>query len=240
MLTLCLTVLAVIVGALLQRTTGIGFALVSGPALVLILNPFDGIVLVNVLSVLVCTLILGTTWREIDWRATGGLLLGVAVFVPLGALVARVLAPELLFILVGALTTVAVAMVLANRPLQVLTTRSGGILAGAVSGFSTVTAGIGGPALAVYAASTRMPIVSFVSTAQIVGLVTAGFSLVAKGSYQLPWPLLLATAGAVVLGFALSWLLRDQIGPGLARRLALILALAGGVAALGRGVAGVL
>jgi uncharacterized membrane protein YfcA len=43
---------AVFVGAVAQRVTGLGFALVVAPVLVILLGPFDGVMIVNLCSVL--------------------------------------------------------------------------------------------------------------------------------------------------------------------------------------------
>lgn len=53
-----LLALAVFVGAAMQRLTGMGFALVSAPFVVLIMGPVTGIVLVNVCGALSSLLIL--------------------------------------------------------------------------------------------------------------------------------------------------------------------------------------
>ena len=45
--------LGVVAGALTQRVTGIGFALVCAPLLVLIAGPFEGVVLSNLLGLTV-------------------------------------------------------------------------------------------------------------------------------------------------------------------------------------------
>jgi hypothetical protein len=45
--------LGVVAGALTQRVTGVGFALVCAPLLVLIAGPFEGVVLANLLSLTV-------------------------------------------------------------------------------------------------------------------------------------------------------------------------------------------
>lgn len=46
-MTLALALLAVAVGTALQRLTGIGFALVAAPLLVLLLDPFHGVLVAN-------------------------------------------------------------------------------------------------------------------------------------------------------------------------------------------------
>lgn len=51
---LVLAVVAVVTGVILQRSTGLGFTLVSGPFLVLVLSPYEGVALANLLSLVTC------------------------------------------------------------------------------------------------------------------------------------------------------------------------------------------
>lgn len=110
---------AVMIGAALQRVTGLGFTLVSGPLLVLVLNPFDGIVLANILSTLIAGFVLIRTFRSADWRAAKKLSIGVVLGIPIGAVIVYTLDTDLLVILVGVLTTVAVLLALQRPPMRV-------------------------------------------------------------------------------------------------------------------------
>ena len=227
---------AVTIGAALQRVTGLGFTLISGPLLVLVLDPFDGIVLANILSGLIAGIVLVRTFRHASWRAAMKLSFGVIIGVPLGALVVYALDPDTLLILVGALTTVAVVIALMRRPLPLFHGTSGAIFAGTLSGFSNVTAGVGGPALAMFGAATKMQMSVFVPTIQVVALLTNALSVAAKPNFSLPWPLLLAAAACVAVGLVAGSFLHHAITPQRAQKLALILALAGSLAATVRGI----
>lgn len=226
----------VFVGAALQRTTGLGFALVCGPVLVLLLNPFDGIVLANVLSACVAATVLLGTWRGADRKLALGLGLGVLLGVPLGAVVVHRLPQTTLLVLVGAITSVAVALAFRRRPLWVLAHRGGPVVAGAVSGFSNATAGVGGPALAVYGTSQAVPIGTFVPTVQAVGLFTNLLSLVAKHEFHLPWQFVAVSVAVVFMGVAAGNVLARRIKPSTARVLVLGLALIGGLGAVAKGL----
>src|SRR5660398_269749 len=58
--------MSVVAGAGTQRVTGLGFALVSSPLLVLVAGPFNGVLLANVLSLTVNLVVLAMTWREVE------------------------------------------------------------------------------------------------------------------------------------------------------------------------------
>jgi uncharacterized protein len=80
---------AVSVGAGTQRITGLGFALVAAPFLVLLLGPFTGVLVVNVLGVAASVLVLAQVRRDVDLRR--GVLLSAPALVAVvpGAWVAR-------------------------------------------------------------------------------------------------------------------------------------------------------
>jgi len=226
----------VVVGAALQRVTGLGFALVSGPLLVLILNPFDGIVLANILSGVVAAWIILRSYKFTNWAVAGKLCIGVVLGVPIGAAVVFTLDQSLLLIFVGAITAFAVMLVIMHKNIRVLGSKYGAVIAGLVSGFSNVTAGVGGPALAMYGVAQAMPMLVFIPTIQVVGFVTNVLSIAAKQSISIELPMLLAAIGCVVVGLGLGTVLRRWISGTAAQRLALILALGGSAAAVVRGV----
>ncbi|WP_022885829.1 sulfite exporter TauE/SafE family protein [Glaciibacter superstes] len=233
---LALALVAVLAGAGLQRMTGLGFALVSGPVLVLLLDPINGISLANLLSAITAVTVLATTWRHIDWRLAWQLSLGIAIAVVPGALVVHSLPRPWLLILVGALTAVAVAVVMARRPLRLLRKPGGAVVAGLVSGFSNVTAGVGGPALAVYGASTDWHSKTFVPTVQVSLLLANVLSLVSKQQLTLPPAIVLAAVGAVVAGILVGSYIQRWVDHSLARRLVLVIALIGALASAGKGL----
>lgn len=68
MLTTGLVLGAVVMGAGMQRITGMGFALVAAPFLVLLLGPVEGVVLVNVCGAVTAGAIIVRVVRDIDWK----------------------------------------------------------------------------------------------------------------------------------------------------------------------------
>ncbi|WP_167133117.1 sulfite exporter TauE/SafE family protein [Paramicrobacterium chengjingii] len=235
-MTWLLALCAVTLGAALQRVTGLGFTLISGPLLVLVLNPFDGIVLANILSGIIAAIVLIRTLRHVQWRTAAKLSIGTVVGVPIGAAVVYALDADMLLILVGALTTIAVVIALTRRPMPVFRGTPGAIFAGSLSGFSNVTAGVGGPALAMFGAATKMPMSTFVPTIQVVALLTNALSVAAKPHMSLPWPLVIGAVCCVLVGLVAGSFLQRVITPTRAQTLALTLALLGSLAATARGV----
>ncbi|MHA6622559.1 TSUP family transporter [Pseudonocardia sp. DLS-67] len=233
---LVLAALAVVAGATLQRCTGLGFALVSGPFLVLVLGPYEGVALANLLSLVTCCVVLAATWRSVDVRTAALLSAGVAVAIVPGAALARALPDPALLVVVGGLAAGASLLVAAGWRVPGSTRPSGGILAGFASGFSNVTAGVGGPALAVYGASTGLPRAGFVPTVQVVGIVTNALSLAVKHDAHLPWRLVLGCTAAVLAGtLAGRWtagIVTERAG----RATVLALAITGGLLSVVKGL----
>jgi uncharacterized membrane protein YfcA len=229
--------LGVFAGASTQRVTGLGFALVSSPLLVLVAGPFQGVLLSNLLALLGSVVVLALTWRQIALRRVLLLAAPALALVPVGAWVARRLPAPVLLVTIGALVVVALVAVLASERARVFRGTGGALAAGGLSGFMNVTAGVGGPAVVLYAASTNWEQRAFVASLQPYLLVLNLASIVAKGGLpRLPATELLASFAALALGIAAGQLLAGRISAAHARRAVEALALAGGVAAVVKGV----
>ncbi|ADB77512.1 sulfite exporter TauE/SafE family protein [Geodermatophilus obscurus] len=234
---------AVAVGAGTQRITGLGFALVAAPFLVLLLGPFAGVLVVNVLGVAASVLVLVQVRRDVELRR--GLLLSAPALVAVvpGAWVARHTAPAVLQVLVGGCVVVALLAVLAAGRRTGAGPASGtgtapALLAGAASGFMNATAGVGGPALTVYAVATRWPQRAFAATAQLCFTVVGSATVAAKGLPSLPVADWAVAAAALGVGLVAGTALAAHVSPTRARTAALSLALVGGVATVVDGVLG--
>ncbi len=234
---LLLLPLGVAAGAVTQRVTGIGFALVSAPLLVLVAGPFDGIILSNILGLVVSLVVFASTWRDVEWRR--GLMLAVPALlaIPVGALVARSVPGPLLLLLVGSLVLIALALVQLSPRARVLRGRGGAATAGAASGFMNVTAGVGGPAMVLYAVSTAWEHRRFVATFQFYSVIVNLASLLSKGAPDLPGPSLAVSLAALALGLAGGELLARRIPAERANRAVMVLALGGAAATVVKGLA---
>lgn len=234
---LLLLPLADVVGALTQRITGIGFALVCAPILVLVAGPYDGVVLANLLSLTVNLLVFTAGWRDTEW--VKGLLLAVPALlaIPLGAWVARTMPPAPLMVVIGTLVIVALGAVGLSDRARILRGRPGAVAAGAASGFMNVTAGVGGPAIVLYALSTDWKHRSFVATFQFYSVFVNVASLAAKGGLPRVGPLALGLSfGGLALGLLGGHLLARHVDHRVARRLAIALALTGSFFTVVKGV----
>lgn len=216
------------IGAGLQRLTGMGFALVASPFLVLTLGPVEGILVTNACGVVSSLLNLGIVHRDVEWRRLLRFTPFSLVGIVLGVLVLKVLPADPLAVLVGVLILIAIAVTVFARPGAVNDTVTVSSGFGAASGFMNVTAGVGGPALAVYAVATGWVHRGFAASAQAHFLLLSVLSLVAKGS--LPsmessgWAV---TIGAILAGIAIGQRLAGRFAGQALMRVVLVLSTAG-------------
>lgn len=225
---LVLMPLGVVAGALTQRITGVGFALVCAPLLVLVAGPFEGVVLSNLLGLVLSAVVFASQWRQTEWRR--GLLLAIPALlaIPPGAWVAHHMPAAQLMVVIGISVILALGAVVLSDRARVLGGTSGAVVAGGMSGFMNVTAGVGGPAIVLYAVSTAWEHRRFVATFQFFSIFTNLASLAAKGGLPRVSPIALVLAlTALAVGLAGGELLARRVDHGRARQLAIGLALAG-------------
>lgn len=232
---------ATFVGAVAQRSTGMGFALLASPFLTLVLGPFEGILVANVCGTVASLLNLTQVWRDVDWRRAAILVpMGVVGVVP-GAIAVLLLPTAPLMIGVSAVVIIGLGLTMMLRGRTLPSSKALAATGGLASGFMNVTAGVGGPGVVVYARATGWPHHRFAATAQLHFLALGITSLAAKQALPtLPaigWAALLVS---LILGLLVGNRLATKIEPALAMRLVMSVAMAGAIIALGRGIASLL
>ncbi|MET8054959.1 sulfite exporter TauE/SafE family protein [Streptosporangium sp. NPDC005286] len=226
----------VLLGASVQRLAGIGFALVAVPALVLLLGPAEGVVLANCAAGAISAIGLVGTWREVRLTAMVPLVAAAACTVPAGAWVAARLPEPMLLVGMGVLVSVAVLLVMWGSRVPALRGAGGAVAAGAASGFMNSSAGVGGPAVSLYAVNAGWTVREFVPNAQFYGVVVNALSVTAKGVPKLTVPLWLLVAAGIAAGAVLGKALAERVPERRARVLVLLLALVGGFTTIGKGL----
>ena len=137
--------LAVFVGATVQGSIGIGLGLIAAPVLVLVDPEF--IPATITIAVIPLTLIIAWADRaHVQWRDAGIAVLGRFPGVIAGAALAAAVSDRVLGILVAASVLAAVAASLTPRRIHLSPATLA--TAGAASGFTGTTTGIGGPPMA--------------------------------------------------------------------------------------------
>ncbi|GAB3445692.1 sulfite exporter TauE/SafE family protein [Streptomonospora sediminis] len=226
---------AIVCGAAAQRVTGLGFALVAAPFLVLAAGPGAGVGVANLLSAVLCALVLVRTRHGLDRRRAVLMAVPALAGVPLGVAVQHRVPEGPLMVLVGVLAGAAVLLVTVSRRAAVLRGRPGALAAGALSGFMNASAGLGGPPVALHAQSERWSAEVLVPTSQLFLLAVNIASLAARGWPPFPPAVL---AGAVVLvaaGAALGGRIAGCVSVERTRALMLAIALLGAAVGAVRG-----
>ena len=227
---------AVFLGTSTQRISGVGFALVASPFLVAILGPFNGVLVVNVFGALTALLVLSQVFRLVEYRRAILLLVPAILAIVPGSLVALYLRSDVLSILIGTMIIVALVAGLVLKEGVLFRGRLGVVLAGAVSGFMSVTAGVGGPAVTAYAVATRWPHAAFAATAQLYFFGTGVASLSAKHTLpQLDGYQWATCAVALGLGALAGNTIAPRVPAKAARFAVIVLAFAGAVLILTKG-----
>jgi uncharacterized protein len=226
----------VLLGASVQRMTGMGFALVAAPGLVLLLGPTQGVLLSNCGSGAISAIGLAATWRQVRLGSMVPLVLAAACTVPLGSWAALRLPEPWLLVGVGVVVCVAVLFVMRGVRVPALRARRGAVAAGAASGFMNASAGVGGPAVSLYAVNAGWTAAQFFPNAQFYAVVVNALSVATKSPPHLSAPAWTTIGAALLAGALIGRFLAERTPEHQAKRAVLWLALAGGTITLTKGL----
>lgn len=228
---------AVFLGASTQRISGVGFALVASPFLVALLGPFNGIIVINVFGVLTALTVFVHVHRLVEYKRAFLMMIPAIVAIIPGSWVAKHMPSDLLSILIGAMIIVALLASLFVHDVRILAGRAGAVFAGAVSGFMSVTAGVGGPAVTAYAVATRWPQATFAATAQLYFFCVGTASLLAKQTFPQMSPVQWAgCAIALAVGVLVGNLSAPLVPHRVSRVAVIVIAFVGSLLILTKGI----
>ncbi|ACQ78514.1 protein of unknown function DUF81 [Beutenbergia cavernae DSM 12333] len=242
MLIAALVMLAVLVGASMQRSAGMGFAMVAAPFLVLLVGPLPGVLLVNFAGFTTSALILTRVWRDVSWRRIAVLVPSSLLGIVPGAFLAGAVDSSVLEIVVGAMVLLGLSLALLFHGGSQVSGATPLVLAGAGGGLGSVTAGVGGPAMSVYAILSRWDQRTFAATCQPFFMATAAGSALVKlgtGTAVLPsfpagvW---IGIGACLLLGLLVGEWLAKVLAQSTARRLMLTLAYVGSITTVVHGI----
>ena len=230
-------VAATFVGASTQRISGMGFALVSSPFLVMVLGPHQGVMLVNFLGCCSSFLILVQVYKQIEFRKVLLVLAPAVVMTIPGAWVAARIGGPALSIAISVMVVLALGSSFLLRNLKSSQGKGLAVGAGAVSGFMSVTAGVSGPAIAAYAVASRWPQAKFAISVQLYFFVLSLASLLAKGGMpQLHWIQWTGCVVAMVCGILLGNWLAPKIPHKFSRAFVVVIAFIGALSLMASGI----
>jgi len=241
-LTTGLVLAAVVMGAGMQRVTGMGFALVAAPFLVLLLGPVEGVVLVNVCGAVTAGAIIFRVVKDIDWKRYAALAASALLGIIPAAILIRLIPAPVLEISIGVILAVGLTVLLVLKSATLPQRRRYLLTAGGLSGFMNTAAGVGGPAVSMYSIATRWQHKSFAATMQPYFFTIGTFSLISKAITApatfpvLPLAMWLAVAVACLAGLVLGDLASKHVPARAAQFLLIILAYLGAGATIIRGI----
>ena len=228
----------VVVGSGAQVVTGFGFSLVVVPVLVFLVGPEHAVRLANLLAAVVNTSILVREHRAALYGTALRLLVPGALVTPLGAYVVhRTRAPVLSVVVGGVIIVCAIALATGARSTRL---RGNGwlVVVGGVSALMNTASGVGGPTVAMYAVNDGWPIEMTRPTMQIFFLGLNVVALASLGPVVVRPGTGLALAIAVAGGLVAGRVVARRMPTAAIERSILVLAIAGGTAAVLRGIAG--
>jgi uncharacterized membrane protein YfcA len=233
---LALAALTAFIAAAIQRITGIGFVLVFLGPIVLLYGAYEGPTLAIMMALVAAAAAIPLVWRDIEWKRSLWLIVPGLLFAPLGSLIVHHLPSGWLMVVTAALAFFALVAAYIPALAQHLQGRRGAVIAGSAAGLMHVTAGLSGPPVASYAVGDKWDQRRFAASIQLIFVVFSAVSIALRG-----WPTesaatLWTLVGATALGIVAGSLLNKFVPKNVARTLMLILAWAGAIVLLVRGL----
>ncbi len=233
-----LLVLLIAAGSAAQGISGIGFGLICGPILVSALGPTDGVRISVLLSALINIGVLAREHEHVAWRSAVGLLVPAAIATPLMALALAAVPGRTAQVIAGAAAVVGALALGVGVRWPAAHSRAGMVGAGVVSAAMNDAAGIGGPAVALWADNagwrhdkTRGTLQVYFLGLNAVAVVTLGLPHESSGRYG-------EMLAALVAGYLVGGVLSRRTSPAAARRVTLALAATGGAVVVARALVG--
>lgn len=234
--------LIVSAGALVLGTVSFGFGLSVTPVLLLLLDAKPTVVVVNCLTGLLLIMVLAQTWRHLNLRVSGGLVLGGVAATPVGVLVLNSADPSTLKIIIAVVILVLGALSLADIKLPLSQHRLSGPVFGFVTSLAVTSISIGGPLAAVYAIAQRWEPQAVRASLALLFLTANSLAFALYCSTGLVDRDTLANIGVLApglfAGFAVASLLVGRLNEHAFRYVAVAIILAGGSVLLGREMVG--
>jgi uncharacterized protein len=231
----------VLAASSLQSSAGIGFGVIAGPIMLLMLDSGAAIQISIVLSLLIAITLLPSLWGNVDRQLLLTLLIGTAIGLPIGVGVFLSVPIKLLKLLAGAgvLLTLALMWIgprIARPHGSWASERLGDVATGIVSGFMSGSLAMPGPVAAARMAATgrSRDAVRGTMMALFVGSYLAAFALqtaLADIERETLW-LMLVLAVPALAGVAIGRSLASRLTAVLFNRLIAVVLAATGIALL--------
>ena len=236
-------VAVVLVASTAQTLVGFGFALVSVPVFVTVLDVKDTVVLATLLGLLNSAIVARHAWHHVPWRTVSWMFAGSLAGMPFG-LVVLLFAPEDALRFGVGLTTIVMAAALASG-IQLGSSSIGRELGvGVVSGVLNTSTSMNGPPVVLYMQGLGYPTQTFRGGLGVfftaVGILTF-FAFLATGVVTwLAVGLAAAAVPAVFAGSLAGHALLSRVEAAPFRRLVFAMLIAAALSAVGSSLARIL
>jgi uncharacterized membrane protein YfcA len=219
---------AVFAASLLQAATGIGFGIIAGPIILMVMNSGSAVQVTILLSLLIAVILAPSLYRQVHKKVLGRLLLGTVVGVPLGIVVFLQVSLEILMLL-AALSVLFMALSasgLLSLPLRKGETSRGevqNLVIGVLSGVMSASLAMPGPVAAARMSSLAFPKETIRATILVMFVFSysAAFAsqAVLVGFSHATWTLTATLLPATLIGVLIGRLLVARISERAFRRL---------------------
>ena len=234
--TVTVVVLVALLASVAQSVTAFGFALISVPSMVFVLDVQDVVVVVSILALATEVLLAFRIWADVRWRTVGGLLMGSWIGMPVGLFVLVRAPEEALRLMVGVVAVVLASAIAAGIRITARGTATE-VAVGGAAGLLGTSTGMSGPPVVAYLVGRgdeKDEFRAVITMYFLIGSVTAVALFFAVGVVTKD-ALLLALAGlpAVYAGSVLGNWLTSRIDAILFRRMVIALLLATALSGVG-------
>ncbi|KAA9395519.1 sulfite exporter TauE/SafE family protein [Kocuria coralli] len=233
---------AILIGSALQRLSGTGVGLVVTPVLSLLLGPLTGVLMTNATTTVSGFTIMLSVRKRVQWKRAAVVVAAALPGAVLGAYLVLWLPAAWLQIIIGTLVLLALVLTVSTPRLPHVRARTALPVAGVIGGVLNTTAGVAAPAMVIAARLARWEQRAFAASLQPIFMFMGLYSVLAKtiigaGTVQLPpWWVLPAVVALVLGGVGIGAALETRVPPLKARTLTMLIAGAGGVAAVVKGI----
>lgn len=223
----------VLLASFINTLTGFGFALVSLPTLVMVMDAKAAVVLTNMLYCLLGPIFLWSARRHVDGPMLATLLLSSFAGLPLGTLVLLAMGESLLRLLIGSAIVVVALVLISNYQRPFSHGRRAAVAVGFIVGVLTTSITVSGPLAVLFLSNQGASKERLRATVGVflLGMMPPTIALFFLSG--LVTPTIVATAAqlapAVLVGYLVALRVLPAVDPLLFRRVTILLVLGSGL-----------
>jgi len=218
--------MVVMFGAMMQGLTGLGFALVSVPVLLIFLDARTVVAITLILSSVLNALILFQTRKHLSWKDAVPITVGSLLGVPFGSYLLLELSPEALKVMAALMALLFSIPLMMGFRRRIQHQQTACVITGAVSGALQSCTSMGSPPVALFMANQGYPKEEFRGILVLRSMAASSLSVVAL----MPSGLLnshvalqaLLMVPAMLMGLAVGSLLVKAVPQDLFRKLTIV------------------